>query len=41
MFEDFAMARQVVQEVDQAGGGGQCRLEVVREGLERQFREHC
>ena len=35
------MASQVVEEVDQAGGEGKTRLEVVREGLARQYRQYC
>ena len=39
-FEDPVVAAGVVGEVDVAGVEGRSRLEVVREGLAKQFRQH-
>ena len=39
-YRDPVLAQLMVEEVDMAGGEGATRLEVVRKGLHRQFREH-
>ena len=40
IYQDPVMAKVVVEEKDQASGEGWTRMEVVKDALHRQYREH-